>query len=144
MGPATAALMTGVVEWPALIAIVGAIVTVTLGVSGGACLLLWKAWSMLADTRHAVNAEIKMARVAIEDKVDGMEERVELKLGALEARLRKVEAENLLHLDRRQDFIDFRSEVRGEFATLRTERKSDMQGLHIRLNDLIMVPKAGE
>lgn len=155
-------LVSGVVEWPALIAIVSVIIVVTLGVSGFACTLLIMAWNKLgavskeasenlarvakeasealAETRHAIRSEISQARIAIEHEVSEVKELVGRETKALDERLRRVETEHVLVMALRQDFREFQASIEQKLEQSRNERREDIRGIHSRLNDLIMVP----
>jgi len=121
--------MTGTVYWPQLIFIVGAIVTVTLAISGFAIWILILAWRELGELKTAVLAKIAEVERDLESDIAG-----------LDNRLRSLEAERLLVAQARLDAGEFRAEIRNEFKSLREERSRDMNGLHERLNDLLMLP----
>lgn len=136
--------MTGTVYWPQLIMIVGAIITVTLAVSGFACWILIMAWRELGELKTTVLAKLDTDLAALENRLGSDLAAVERELGsdiaAVDNRLRALEAERLLITQARLDAGEFRQEVRNEFRTLRHERAEDMKGLHARLNDLLMLP----
>lgn len=121
--------MTGAVHWPELVWVVGAIITVTLAVSGFACFLLLAAWKKLGAVEDALEKKIAQSEASLEND-----------LRAIDGRLRLLEAQQILSESIRRDYFEFRIEVRGEFRTLRDERRSDMAALHARLNDLLMLP----
>jgi hypothetical protein len=133
--------MHGVVEWPALIAITGTIVTVTLAVSAFACWLLWMAWTQLKVLRTEVQTEISTVKTALEGQIAGVSKQVEQRIEGVDHRLRKVEAEHVLGMATREDFKDFQKAIERRFDQLRNERRDDIRGLHSRLNDLLMIPR---
>jgi hypothetical protein len=61
---------------------------------------------------------------------------------SLDERLRKVEAEHVLGMALRQDFREFQNSVSEKIDALRLERREDMNGLHNRLNEILMMPRA--
>lgn len=141
--------MTGPVEWPILIAMIVAI----LAVAGFACGVIIMAWRKLDDmreayteelreTRHSINSKIEQGRVALEAKVDDIEKAMAIETRALDARLRPVEQDRMLTGLLRDDFREFRAAIDRQLTELRAERKVDMNAIHKRLNDILMLPTA--
>lgn len=132
--------MTGHVEWPQLIAIVSVIIFVTVAVSGFACTILWMAWKELQSLKSSLEIQIAAVGSGLGARITQIGTELDNEVRALDARIRAIEAERLLGNANRQDFIDFRNEVREQFKEWQKARQSDMRGLHNRLNDLLMLP----
>lgn len=139
--------MTGPVEWPILIAMIVAI----LAVAGFACGVIVGAWRKLdnmrevyteelRETRHSISSKIEQGRVALEAKVDAIENAMVIETRALDARLRAVEADRMLTGLLRDDFREFRAAIDRQLTELRAERKADMNAIHKRFNDILMLP----
>lgn len=132
--------MTGHVEWPQLIAIVSVIIFVTVAVSGFACTILWMAWKELQSLKSSLEIQIAAVGSGLGARITQIGTELDNEVRALDARIRAIEAERLLGNANRQDFIDFRDEVRAQFKEWQKDRQRDMRGLHNRLNDLLMLP----
>jgi hypothetical protein len=136
----TGDVVTGSVEWPLLITLVGAAVSLIVGTSSITGVLLWKAWKELSDMRHAVNSRIEQARIVLEAKVEDLERLLDRKMGGLDERLRRVEAENMLISTLREDFRAFQINIQKQLSDIRDERRAATRGLHDRLNEIMMMP----
>jgi hypothetical protein len=120
--------------------LVGAAVSLIVGTSSITGVLLWKAWKELSDMRHAVNSRIEQARVVLEAKVEDLERLLDRKMGGLDERLRRVEAENMLISTLREDFRAFQIVIQKQLSDIRDERRVATRGLHDRLNEIMMMP----
>lgn len=113
----------------------------TLGALGAAAIGLYFATRYeIRLTRHEANNH-QQRLIALDEKVDDTNRRMEAKIDVIDNRLRKVEMENVAGLILRQDFKDFQSEIAKKLEENRTERRADIRGIHTRLNDLLMLPR---
>lgn len=67
-------------------------------------------------------------------------QRTDERVDVLDDRLRTVEREHVLGMALRQDFKEFQGSIGHKLDALRNERREDMNGLHSRLNEIMMLP----